>query len=152
MMQRDVRAIVDGALGGAIGTAAMSAVMAVGAKLGLLGTAPPETIAAQALAAVGIRRRKEEAQDVLTVVGHVGFGIAIGALFAVLHRRLRLPIPPAIHGIVFATIVWVVSYKGWVPALGLRPPPERDRPGRPATMLVAHWVFGWMLGAIVGRR
>jgi hypothetical protein len=152
MMQRDVRAIVDGALGGAIGTAAMSAVMAVGAKLGLLGTAPPETIAAQALAAVGIRRRKEEAQDVLTVVGHVGFGIAIGALFAVLHRRLRLPIPPAIHGIVFATIVWVVSYKGWVPALGLMPPPERDRPGRPATMLVAHWVFGWMLGAIVGRR
>ncbi len=151
-MQRDVRAIVDGALGGAIGTAAMSAVMAVGAKLGLLGTAPPETIAAQALAAVGIRRRKEEAQDVLTVVGHVGFGIAIGALFAVLHRRLRLPIPPAIHGIVFATIVWVVSYKGWVPALGLMPPPERDRPGRPATMLVAHWVFGWMLGAIVGRR
>jgi len=152
MMQRDVRAIVDGALGGAIGTAAMSAVMAVGAKLGLLGTAPPETIAAQALAAVGIRRRKEEAQDVLTVVGHVGFGIAIGALFAVLHRRLRLPIPPAIHGIVFATIVWVVSYKGWVPALGLMPPPERDRPGRPATMLVAHWVFGWTLGAIVGRR
>lgn len=152
MMQRDVRAIVDGALGGAIGTAAMSAVMAAGAKLGLLGTAPPETIAAQALAAVGIRRRKEEAQDVLTVVGHVGFGIAIGALFAVLHRRLRLPIPSAIHGIVFATIVWVVSYKGWVPALGLMPPPERDRPGRPATMLVAHWVFGWTLGAIVGRR
>ncbi|MGI8476365.1 MAG: DUF6789 family protein [Thermomicrobiales bacterium] len=152
MMQRDVQAIVDGALGGAIGTAAMSAVMAVGAKLGLLGTAPPETIAAQALAAVGIRRRKEEAQDVLTVVGHVGFGIAIGALFAVLHRRLRLPIPPAIHGIVFATIVWVVSYKGWVPALGLMPPPERDRPSRPATMLVAHWVFGWTLGAIVGRR
>lgn len=152
MMQRDVRAIVDGALGGAIGTAAMSAVMAVGAKLGLLGTAPPEVIAAQALAAVGIRRRKEEAQDALTVVGHVGFGIAIGALFAVLHRRLRLPIPPAIHGIVFATIVWVVSYKGWVPALGLMPPPERDRTGRPATMLVAHWVFGWALGAIVGRR
>ncbi len=151
-MQRDLRALVDGALGGAIGTAAMSAVMAAGARLGLLGTAPPETIAAQSLAAIGIRHRKEGMQDALTVAGHVGFGVAIGALFALLHRRLRPPIAPTMHGIIFATTVWTVSYKGWVPALGLLPPPERDRPGRPATMLVAHWVFGWTLGAVVGRK
>ena len=151
-MQRDARAVLDGALGGAVGTLAMSTVMAAGAKLGLLGTAPPEVIAAKLLDAIGQREHAEVTQDALTVLGHLGFGVAIGALFAPLERRARLPCGSATHGVLYATLVWAVSYKGWVPALGLMPPPERDRPGRPATMLVAHWVFGLTLGAVVGRR
>ena len=35
-------------------------------------------------------------------------------------------------------------------SLGILPPPERDQPGRPATMLLAHWVYGATLGAVVG--
>jgi len=50
-----------------------------------------------------------------------------------------------------ASLVWFVSYQGWVPALGLLPPAHRDRPGRPATMLIAHWVYGATLGACLGR-
>ena len=88
----------------------------------------------------------------LTVIGHLGFGVGIGVVFALLDRRVRLPFGSAVHGVVYATLVWAASYKGWVPALGLMPPPERDRPGRPATMLVAHGVCGWPLGLIAGRR
>jgi hypothetical protein len=43
--------------------------------------------------------------------------------------------------------VWLGSYAGWIPALDLLPPPDRDRRGRPPSMIVAHWVYGAALGA-----
>ena len=150
-MQRDIKAIGDGALGGALGTLTMSGVMAAAAKLGLLGTAPPEKISAKFLSVLGQRRRKET-QDTVAVLSHLGFGVTVGALFAVIERRLRLPLGAVPHGAIYATLVWVVSYKGWVPALRLMPPPERDRPGRPTAMVTAHLVYGLTLGAVVGRR
>ncbi len=151
-MQRDLRALRDGAVGGVAGTATMSAVMWGAARLDLLGAAPPELITAKALDESGFRARDERTQDLLSVATHFGFGLGIGALFGLLHRRLRLPLPAPLHGALFATLVWAVSYKGWVPALRIMPPPERDRPGRPVTMIVAHWVYGATLGAVVGRR
>jgi hypothetical protein len=39
-----------------------------------------------------------------------------------------------------------VSYEGWVPAAGIMPPAHRDRPSRSATMVVAHAVYGAVLG------
>ena len=149
-MQRDLQALRDGAIGGIIGTATMSAVMLVGEKTGLLPRQPPEDIAEAALDAAGMTGRSPAAQDALAMLAHFGFGAASGAVFALLHRRLRLPIPAAVHGAVFGSLVWAVSYQGWIPALGILPPPERDQPGRPATMLLAHWVYGATLGAVVG--
>jgi len=151
-MQRDLKALVDGAIGGGVGTAVMSLVMLGARRAGLMGEHPPEKITARMLDAVGLHRRDAETQDALAVAGHFAFGIAAGALFAVQRRRLRPPIPSVLHGALFATLVWAVSYKGWVPGLEIMPPPERDRPDRPLVMLVAHWVYGAVLGAIVGRR
>ena len=149
-MQRDLQALRDGAVGGVVGTATMSAVMLVGEKTGLMPRQPPEDIAAAALDAVGVSERDEKTDEALAVLAHFGFGAAGGAVFGLLHRRLRLPIPAAVHGVVFGSLVWAASYKGWIPALGILPPPERDQPGRPATMLLAHWVYGATLGAVVG--
>lgn len=151
-MQRDVRAILDGALGGALGTVTMSAVMLLAGKAGLMGEHPPDLIAGKLLDATGVDARSEAAQDALASVAHLGFGVGSGAVFAVLHRRLRLPIPAELHGVVFGTLVWAVSYRGWVPALGIMPPAEEDQPGRPAAMVLAHWVYGATLGAYVGRE
>lgn len=150
-MQRDVAAIADGVVGGAAGTAAMSVGMLAAKKAGFMGAQPPELITAAALDASGIRSRNERTQDALSLATHLGFGITSGALFAVLHRRLHLPIPPILHGVVFATLVWLVSYKGWVPALRIMPPPERDQPGRPTSMVLAHWIYGSVLAVIVER-
>lgn len=150
-MQRDVKAVMDGGIGGALGTLTMSTVMVVAERTGLMHRQPPEAITAAALDAAGMHGRDESTQDLLSVVMHFGFGIATGGLFGALHRRLRLPVPAEVQGIVFGTLVWVVSYKGWVPALGIMPPPEHDEPGRPTTMVVAHWVFGGTLGAVVCR-
>lgn len=151
-MQRDLEAIFDGTIGGAAATVVMSGVMTAAKQLGLLGEYPPKLISKQALDAVGIHERGEEAENTLAVVAHLGFGTMIGALFAILHRRLHLPVNPAAHGVIFATLVWAASYKGWLPSIGTMPAPEHDRPGRAATMVVSHWVYGATLGAIVSRR
>lgn len=150
-MQRDVKAVLDGSVGGAIGTALMSATMMAGKRVGLLGEHPPELLAAAMLRGTGVPRMEGETQDALAVAGHFAFGIGAGALFAVLHRRLRLPIHPVIHGALYGTGVWAVSYMGWIPALGIMPSAERDRPGRPLVMVLAHWIFGSVLGSWVGR-
>jgi hypothetical protein len=46
----------------------------------------------------------------------------------------------------------VTSYQGWIPALGIMPPASEDRPDRPRVMLLAHLVYGAILGNIVARR
>ncbi|MBA2364462.1 MAG: hypothetical protein H0V86_13120 [Chloroflexia bacterium] len=150
-MQRDARALVDGSVGGAIGTAVMSVSMMAGKQTGLMGEHPPELVAAAVLRAGNRSDVQKEKQHVLAVVGHFAFGIGGGALFGVLHRRLRLPISPVVHGALYATGIWSVSYFGWVPALGIMPSAEDDRPGRPLLMVTAHWIFGAVLGWWVGR-
>ena len=140
-----------GAVAGTLATGLMSAVMLVAKRIGLMGEMPPETITARFLDRLGWRHRSGETQDLLAVVTHVGFGAAAGSLFAVIQRRFRPPVPPVAAGMVFATSVWLISYQGWVPALGIMAPASRDRPGRPQSMLVAHLVFGAVLGALLGR-
>ena len=143
---------MDGALGGLLGTAAMSAGMLAAGKLGLMGEQPPEIITAGVLDAAGVRPDDERARDALASVAHFAFGVAGGSVFAVLHRRLGLPIPAAAHGLIYASLVWSVSYLGWVPALRLMPSAQRDRPDRPLVMILAHWLYGSVLGAVVGLR
>jgi hypothetical protein len=147
-MQDDGRAIVAGALGGAAGTLVMSAVMEGARRAGLLGRHPPELITAAALDAADAPR-EGGTQAALAALAHLGFGVLAGALFGPLDRRLRAPGGPVARGVAYGSLIWAVSYAGWVPALGILPPPGRDRPGRPATMLVAHWVYGAVLGATV---
>jgi len=151
-MQRDVKAICDGGLGGAVGTVGMSAFMLAAGKAGLMGEHPPDTIAGAALDAVGIHTRDEEDQNALAILLHFGFGIGSGVLFGVLHRRLPFRVPATLHGVVFASIIWVTSYQGWIPALGIMPPASEDRPDRPRVMYLAHLIYGALLGGVVARR
>jgi hypothetical protein len=151
-MQRDFRAILDGALGGAIGTAGMSAFMLAAGKAGLMGEQPPEKIAGAALDAVGIREPDEKAQDAIATALHFAFGIGFGAIFGLLHRRLPFRAPGALHGILFATIIWATSYQGWIPGLNIMPPASEDRPDRARVMLLVHLVYGALLGTVVARR
>jgi hypothetical protein len=149
-VQRDVTALTEGGVAGIFGTVLMSAVMFAGRKAGLLGSQPPEKLSERALHIAGIHHDKEGKQDVLAAVLHLGFGATMGSLFGLCYRRLKLPLSAPVQGMAFATGVWAVSYKGWIPALGILPPPERDRPGRPMVMVLAHWVYGWTLGGTLG--
>lgn len=151
-MQRDIKAGINGAIGGVAGTILMSLVMLGAKKAGLMGQLPPERITEAALEATGEVQARKETVDVLTVIAHFGYGIGAGMLFGIAVRRLRPSLDRGLLGVLYGTLIWFVSYKGWVPALGILPPPERDRPYRPESMLVAHWVYGWTLGKVLARR
>jgi len=155
MVRRDsaIRAaLVDGGSGGGVGTVAMSLVMLGACRAGLVGELPPGRLAAALRDAVGLRARPRWARNVRAVVVHLGFGAAAGGLFARPRGRPRLPVAPALQGIAYGLVVWPVSYRGWVPALGLLPVATRDEPRRPVVMALAHLVCGAVLGALVGRH
>lgn len=145
---RDVRAAFDGAIGGLVATVPMSAAMLVARRLGFMGRQPPERIT-QKVFFRGLRRvRSRETRNALATVLHFTFGGVGGAVYGVAQRRLPVRVNPILTGVVFGTLVWAVSYMGWVPALGLMPQPRHDRPDRPVIMIVAHWIFGATLGAV----
>jgi len=136
----------DGAVGGAAATVAMSAVMLAARGMGLVGQLPPHRIAQEALGGPGHRDTRVEVAVATTL--HLLFGIASGMIYTLLSRRWSLGLPAVARGCLFGTALWAISYKGWVPALGILPPPERDRPDRTAVMVVAHWVYGGVLAAL----
>ena len=150
VMQDAVRRLVIGAAAGAAATLPMSAFMLAAQRAGFMTKLPPKRITEAALDELGLEDGTgETATNVLSSIAHFGFGAAAGALYAALDPRLRLPVPAPVQGALFGTGVWTVSYMGWVPALRIMPQAYLDEPGRPESMLVAHWIYGGVLGAIV---
>jgi hypothetical protein len=150
-VQRDVMALIEGAVSGVLGTLSMSIVMLAARRAGLVGQLPPERITEAALDAAG-QGRSKQVQDALAVILHLLFGAFVGSFFGLLHRRLRVPLGSALQGIGYGLLVWSVNYKGWIPALSILPPPKRDRPDRPLIVALAHAVYGWTTAAVVEAR
>ncbi len=150
-MNEGQRAVYGGAIAGMVATAAMSATMLVAHRFGLMHEPPPQRIADAALAVAGGRQAPDWLRKSTAAAGHFGFGAALGAAFATLQRHYPAPLAAPVRGMLLATTVWFVSYQGWVPALGIMPSARRDQPGRPLTMLVAHWIYGATLGFCVGQ-
>jgi hypothetical protein len=148
----DVRAAALGAGLALVATTAMSAVMLLAQRAGLMGEMPPHRIANETVdraptdADPGPRTRAT-----LGWVAHYGFGALAGAVYGVLRAHVRTPGPGTLHGAGYAFGVWAVSYLGWVPALRLLPHATHDRPGRQASMILAHLVFGGLLGSMFER-
>jgi hypothetical protein len=143
--------VLGGALAGGIATGVMSGVMFAAKRAGLMGEMPPEKMTNRFLDRIGWRSRDTGTQDALASLAHIGFGAAAGSIYSAFQRGLGLPLPPILAGTLFGACVWLVSYQGWAPALGIMPPPRQDRPGRPQAMLLAHLVYGATLGLLVGR-
>ena len=144
--------VLLGATAGALATVAMSAVMVAAKRAGVTGELPPEQITRSAIAASSVEPLDDLTEAAIAVVTHIGFGATAGALFGLLTARTVAArgsfAIAAFTGMIYATGIWLVSYQGWVPALGIMPPASRDRPGRVVTMLVAHWVYGAALGVL----
>jgi hypothetical protein len=136
--------------GGVVATGAMSAVMLAAQKAGFMGKMPPKKITGAALNWLRVRRG-ETTENAWSTVAHFAYGIGCGGVFGWLKAKTPDVLPAPLTGAAFGALVWAVSYFGWVPAMGIMPRPERDRPGRPTSMLLAHLVFGGVLGAFVSR-
>lgn len=158
-------ALLRGAGAGVAATVAMSGLMLVAQRAGLLGRSPPRHIVEHGLARLHLRRKVPRTErQLLAALAHLGFGASQGALYAALHTWFgpRLPRsrsqrggasrpPTAATGVPFALLVWATSYAGWIPALGILPSPSRDRPGRPLSMVLAHVVYGAVLASTLRK-
>lgn len=144
----DVRRTAAGGLAGAAATVAMSGWMLAGQLTGRHGEQPPKRLVRRISRRIGLPARHHGAGTrLMTAVAHLGFGTSCGALYATAVPRSTTP-----RGIEFGLGVWAASYAGWIPALGLLPPPGRDNPRRAWTIATAHVVYGAVLGALMARR
>jgi hypothetical protein len=143
----DVRSAVAGGLAGTVATVAMSAWQVAGQLTGPYGEQPPKRLVRAAARKLGMSpRRQGTVTWAATAAAHLGFGAASGALYAIVLPRSTLA-----RGTAFGLAVWAASYAGWIPAVGVLPPPHRDRPRRVLTMVTGHVVYGAVLGGLLGR-
>jgi hypothetical protein len=131
----------------------MSLFMLAAGRRGWLSEQAPETVTRRSVkAATGVRIRGRELHA-LTVLLHLGFGAAAGAVYAATLGRARMSwIGSGRVGAGFGTVVWFVSYWGFLPGLGLMPPVSEDERQRPLVMLLAHWIYGGALGLLLSAR
>jgi Family of unknown function (DUF6789) len=134
--------LARGAAGGTLATAAMSLVMLASRRLGLVGKLAPEHITEEALAKAGVDRDEAE-EDAATTLAHFSYGVANGAVFALVGPHL--PGPRAVRGLLFAGGLLLVSYEGWVPAARILPPLRDQTPRGAWTLVTSHFVYGLVL-------
>jgi uncharacterized protein DUF6789 len=136
-----MNAIERGAIAGFIATGAMTSVIAAGRAAGLLFVPPPAEIARTAAAKAGVHAEPPKWLDRATwMAEHAGYGVACGIGYAL--ARPCLPASPVVAGVAWGGAIWAISYLGLMPALGLYPSPDDDRPTRTSVMIAAHAVFG----------
>ncbi len=78
----------------------------------------------------------EDARSI-TVAAHFAYGAACGALLAAADHRIGKR-----SGALAGTAIWLGSYMGWVPALGLLRPATEHPLRRNALMVGAHIAWG----------
>lgn len=74
----------------------------------------------------------------LTLAAHFAYGAGCGALLAAANAR-----PGRLAGSLGGGGIWLASYMGWIPDLGLLEPASRHPLRRNLTMIVAHFAWGW---------
>jgi hypothetical protein len=146
-----VRELAAGAVAGTVATIAMSTLMLTAQRAGLLGEQPPRKLSDAVLDAVASRRADERTRRLGTSIVHLGIGATAAAVHQVGRHLAGRPRPAAIWGGGFGAVFWALNYGFVAPAIGLMPPPDRDRPGRAPVMLAANVVWG-AVSAVVGDR
>jgi uncharacterized protein DUF6789 len=135
--------LLQGAAGGLAATLTMSAGLGAADVLGVMNRQPPKKIVQRFLPGLG-----KDTTDATATAAHVGYDVAAGAVYGAL---LKPESRNTVNGIAYGLLIWAISYEGWLPAFGILPPAQRDKPGRAVTMFAAHILYGATLGAAGGR-
>jgi uncharacterized membrane protein YagU involved in acid resistance len=80
----------------------------------------------------------------LTLALHFVYGAGCGALLAAAGPNVGRA-----GGAMAGGAVWLTSYMGWIPALGVLEPATRHPVRRNAAMIAAHLVWGWSTAAAI---
>ncbi len=85
----------------------------------------------------------------LTIFSHFGYGALCGALYAMLQESLRMH--SSLKGGLAGLALWVGSYLGWLPAMGILSSAVRHPWRRNLLMIVAHLIWGVTLGEVTRK-
>jgi uncharacterized membrane protein YagU involved in acid resistance len=151
--QVSLRKLLQGAIAGFVATAPMSLSMLIGWRLLPKREKyhlPPRQITEEITERMGIADRLNETELVgLTVFSHFGYGAFFGWLYALFEHRI--PFHSSLKGALAGVALWMASYLGWLPAMGILRPATRHPWRRNLLMIVAHVVWGVTLGELVRK-
>jgi uncharacterized membrane protein YagU involved in acid resistance len=131
--------LLIGAIGGFVGTLAMTAAMRrLHRRLPAREKYPltPREIVDSGSRQIGVPLADQGARD-LTAAAHFAYGAAAGAVLAAMN-----PDPRKRTGALAGAAVWLASYMGWIPAVGNLKPATRHPPRRNLLMIGVHLVWG----------
>jgi putative membrane protein len=132
-----------GAIAGLAATVPMTAFMVAAHRLlprGRRRELPPARITGNALRQAGIYGPAEPAGAAATLVNHLAYGAAVGALYrgaVATHRE-----PSLASGVAWGLGIWAGSYLGWLPYVGWHRSAVDEPLDRNALMIAAHVVWG----------
>jgi putative membrane protein len=145
--------LVKGTAAGFVATAPMSVAMLIGWMLlpkHERYQLPPRLITEEISERVGIEEHMTENQLVgLTIFSHFGYGALFGAVYALFHEKM--PMHSSLKGTLAGLTIWVGSYLGWLPAMGILSPATQHPWRRNLLMILAHVVWGVTLGEITRK-
>ena len=127
--------LLIGAIAGFVGTLAMTAAMSKMHKK--LPSKQRYPLTPREIIDSAIAPPNEAAKD-LTTAAHFAYGAACGSIIAAANPRLS-----AATGAAAGAAVWLVSYMGWIPGVGLLKPATGHPMRRNLLMIRAHLVWGW---------
>jgi hypothetical protein len=136
--------LLIGGIAGFVGTMAMTAAMRrIHRRLPAKERYPltPREIVDSAAAKAEVPLGDEGAKD-LTTAAHFAYGAAMGAVIGALN-----PSPARPTGALAGAAVWLASYMGWIPAVGILEPATEHPRRRNMLMIASHLVWGWWTAA-----
>ncbi len=149
--------VLSGALAGLVATLPMTASME--AMFRFLPhheqyALPPSEITTKFTDELGVSEQLDQPEhSALTLFNHFAYGAAAGALYGPIAPAFKpnLGAAPALKGIAWGIVVWTVSYLGLLPALGVLRTATQHPGRRNMLMIVAHLVWGSVLGLLTER-
>jgi|SRR5687768_7823075 len=145
--------LLQGAAAGFIGTAPMTAFMMIAWRLLPAHEKyplPPRQITGEVTERLEIADHMSEGELVAaTLISHFSYGALFGSMYVLLEQRM--PLESSIKGALAGLALWVGSYLGWLPALGILPPATRHPWRRNLLMIVAHLVWGVTMGVVAQK-
>jgi uncharacterized membrane protein YagU involved in acid resistance len=109
---------------------------------------PPREITIRGMEGLGLHKKLgPEARAAVTLINHFGYGAMAAVIYSL--AEWRVPAGASIKGPIFGAIVWLVSYFGLLPALGVLDPATKHPSSRNALMFVVHLVWGLFVGLFV---
>jgi uncharacterized membrane protein YagU involved in acid resistance len=109
---------------------------------------PPREITIHLAEKIGVHRKlNPDARAALTLVNHFGFGTMAATIYALVEGWI--PITGVAKGPIFGAIVWLVSYLGLLPAVGILEPATKHPSSRNLLMIAVHLIWGLVVGVFV---